>query len=246
MQLKSEIFSNIDGNFIIFPNDGIGGHLKSGRLWEPHFKDVIDHFINENDTVIDCGANFGYNSILMGKRIGFHGKLFVFEPQRIVFQQLCGNLILNNIFNANAYQFALGENDGLTSMFPINYEKSWVNIGDLSIGQGGEEVQMMKLDNILEIVNTVDFIKLDVQGYELEVIKGAKQILSEFKPHLFVEIEDHQLAKFKISREKLIAEIKSFGYRIFNIANDYPVDFICTTNINLINSVREKLNLIEI
>ena len=68
--MTSEIFENEDGKFIIFPNDAIAQHIKSGKSWEPHFKIIIEHFISPGDTVIDCGANFGYNAVLMGKQIG--------------------------------------------------------------------------------------------------------------------------------------------------------------------------------
>lgn len=245
--MKSEIISNLDGTFIVFPNDAIAQHLKRGDLWEPHFNTVISKFIKPGDTVIDCGANFGYNSVLMGNRIKESGKLFSFEPQRIIYQQLSGNLILNNIYNAITFQLALGDKEGDIQMSPIDYEQSWVNIGDLSIGYGGEKVKIIKLDNLLDEVDTVNFLKLDIQGYELFVLKGAFQILSVHKPDIFIEIEDHQLAKFDITRGELISYIKSFGYRIFNINNDYPADYICTiNNIHLIDDLQKELNLIEI
>ena len=139
----SEIFSNQDGKFIIFPNDAIAQHIKSNKFWEPHFKIVIDKFIKPGDTVIDCGANFGYNAVLMGKALNNEGLLITFEPQRIIHQQLNGNLVLNNIFNSLTYQVALGDgSQSSTTMRPVNYELPWVNIGDTSIGEGGEEVNI--------------------------------------------------------------------------------------------------------
>ena len=97
--LKTELFENEDGKFLILPNDAIAGHLKSGRTWEPHFKEVT-RLINEGDYVLDCGANFGYNSVLMGNRISNTGVLYAFEPQRIIYQQINANLILNNKYKA--------------------------------------------------------------------------------------------------------------------------------------------------
>jgi FkbM family methyltransferase len=244
--MTSEIFSNPDGNFIIFPNDAIAQHIKSGKPWEPHFKLVIEQFISPGDTVLDCGANFGYNAVLMGKRLNNKGSLIAFEPQRIIYQQLNSNLILNNIFNALTYQIALG--DGIqssTTMSPVNYESPWVNIGDTSIGDGGEEVNIYKLDDFE--FDQVNFIKMDVQGYELFALEGAKELLSTHLPNLFIEIEDHQLIKFNISPTQLIDYIKSFGYRVFKINNEYPCDHICTVNdIDKIETLKNVLPLIEI
>lgn len=244
--MKSEILEHQNGIFIIFPNDAISQHIKLGGLWEPHFKLVIENFIIPGDTVIDCGANFGYNAILMGNRLNNKGLLVAFEPQRIIFQQLSGNLILNNIFNSITYQVALGNGTkSSTTMSPINYDEDWVNIGDTSIGDGGEEVIVYKLDDFS--FDTVNFIKIDVQGYELFTLEGAKELLTKFQPNLFIEIEPHQLIKFGVTEDQLIKYIKSFGYRIFKINNEYPCDHICTiNNMDKIEILKDILPLIEI
>lgn len=245
MKYNSEIYTNKEGQFIIFPQDAIGIHLKAGKLWEPHFKTVIDTFLKPGDIAIDCGANFGYNSVLMGKKLSNKGLLIAFEPQKIIYQQMNGNLILNNIYNTLTYQMAVGDKISEVHMAPINYDFYGVNIGNLSIGNNGEKVKMVKLDDLdLEKVN---FIKLDIQGYELFALQGAQNLLSTFKPDLFIEIEDHQLAKFDVKRSQLVEYIKSFGYRMFKINNKYPCDHICTiNNFSLIEKLYDKLPLVEV
>lgn len=242
----SELYENEDGKFIIFPNDAIAQHLKRNKLWEPHFKEVIKVFIEPGATAVDAGANFGYNSVLMGKQIGPHGTLVSFEPQRIIYQQLCGNLILNNIYNAIAYQAALGDGSkGVANMKPVEYQAEWVNIGDTSIGEDGEEVAVYTLDEIG--ISKLDFIKMDVQGYELFALEGAKSILATHQPDLFIEIEPHQLIKFNITEEQLLTFIKSFGYSIYKINNEYPCDHICTiNNLDKINLLQSVLPLVQV
>ena len=242
----SEIYSNEDGNFLIFPNDAIAQHIKSNRLWEPHFKNVIELFITPGDVVLDCGANFGYNAVLMGKRLKNQGLLLAFEPQRIIYQQLNGNLILNNIYNSYTYQTALGDGSQDTAtMSPVNYNSPWVNIGDTSLGEGGEEVEVIKLDDF--DLDRVNFIKLDVQGFELFTLKGSSKLIDKHKPDIFIEIEPHQLEKFNYGENELIEYIKSFGYRIFKIDNEYPCDHICTfSGIDKIEILKNQLPLIEI
>lgn len=241
----SEIFKNEDGTFIIFPNDAIAQHIKSGKLWEKHFRDVINVFISPGDVVVDAGANFGYNAILMGKQISPNGLLATFEPQRIIHQQLSGNLILNNIFNAVTFHAALGNEQSTTTMRSVDYESNWINIGDTSIGEGGEKVDVYTLDQ-LEL-DRINFIKIDIQGYELFMLQGAKNTLKQHQPNLFIEIEPHQLIKFNITENQLIDYIKSFGYRIFKINNEYPCDHICTINdLEKIEKLKTLLPLVEI
>jgi hypothetical protein len=67
--MKSEIFENEDGKFIVFPNDAIAQHLKTGKLWESHYKKVVLHIIPTNAVVLDCGANFGYNAVVLANTI---------------------------------------------------------------------------------------------------------------------------------------------------------------------------------
>jgi len=240
----SELFQNEDGNFIVFPNDAIAQHLKSGKPWEPHFKTVVQHLVKEGDTVLDCGSNFGYNAVIMGKQIGPSGKLFAFEPQRIVNQQLSGNMILNNIYNAIVVHAALGQEQGITTMSPVPYDLDWVNIGDTSVGEGGDEVQVITLDMI---DSQPDFIKMDVQGYELFALLGAENTIKQSLPDIFIEIEEHQLAKFNVTKEQLLNYIKSFGYRMFKIDNEYPCDHICTVNsIDKVERLAELLPIVEI
>jgi FkbM family methyltransferase len=242
--MTSEIFENEDGKFIVFPNDAIAQHLKSGKPWEPHFKTVIQHLVKEGDTVLDCGANFGYNAVIMGKQIGLSGRLFAFEPQRIINQQLSGNMILNNIYNAAIVHAALGQEQGLTTMSPVPYDLDWVNIGDTSVGEGGDEVQIITLDMIDSQPN---FIKMDVQGYELFALQGAEKTLKQSLPDIFIEIEEHQLAKFNVTKEQLLNYIKSFGYRMFRIDNEYPCDHICTVNsIDKVEQLKQLLPIVEI
>ena len=240
----SELFQNEDGNFIVFPNDAIAQHLKSGKPWEPHFKTVVQHLVKEGDTVLDCGSNFGYNAVIMGKQIGPSGKLFAFEPQRIVNQQLSGNMILNNIYNAIVVHAALGQEQGITTMSPVPYDLDWVNIGDTSVGEGGDEVQVITLDMI---DSQPDFIKMDVQGYELFALLGAENTIKQSLPDIFIEIEEHQLAKFNVTKDQLFNYIKSFGYRMFRIDNEYPCDHICTVNsIDKVERLAELLPIVEV
>ena len=109
-------------------------------------------------------------------------------------------------------------------MTPINYEDS-VNIGDLSIGDGGEEIEIKTLDSI--IPNGFDFIKIDVQGYEKFVLEGAIDNIRKYKPTIIVEFEEHQLRKFGYGCTELFDMIRELGYVIYFLDYHYPSDHVC-------------------
>lgn len=246
-KMNNVIIDHKDGKFLLFPQDFISKVMMglksdySDLTHEPHFREIIK-LINDEDVVIDGGANLGYNSVLMAKKCS-RGKVFSFEPQRIIFQQLNTNIMLNNIYNANTYNLAIAEISGKNlQMMPINYELDDINIGGYSIGYGGEEVKTIKIDDLN--LSRLDFIKLDVQGYEIFAIEGGIETIKKYKPYIFVEIENDQLIKFGKSPDDLVSLIKSLGYQIYKINLDFPLgakyDHICT--INNIDKV-EKLNL---
>lgn len=240
--MKSEIFENPDGKFIIFPNDAIAQHIKSGKLWEPHYKTVVLNLIPTNAIVLDCGTNFGYNAVVLANTVNI-AQMYCFEPQRIIFQQLAGNLILNNIYNAQVINCALGNTNGVLELAPVNYESEWVNIGDTSIGKGGEICNVAKLDDF--DLKHIDFIKLDVQGSELSVLEGAENLIKRSLPDIFIEIEEHQLAKFNVKKEQIFNLLFNLGYRIWRIENEYPCDHICIAR-NFLRMDNLSLNLVEI
>jgi FkbM family methyltransferase len=224
MGITTEIVTSVDGQFLVLSNDAIAQHLKRGDRWEPHFTTIAQKLLSPGDIAVDIGANFGHNAVVMAKCVAPSGAVLAFEPQRIVFQQLCGNAILNNLDNIVANQCALGDQRGFTAMSPVNLQEEWVNVGATPLGQGGEQVEMRQLDDLQ--LPQVEFIKIDAQGSETMIIRGGRKTLERCHPVMFVEIEDKYLLHMKSSPQELIAEIKAIGYDLYRIENKYPVDHL--------------------
>jgi len=236
--MNKKLIKNQDGSFLLFENDFISRQILQGKPWEPHFREVIN-LIQPGDHVLDGGANFGYNAVMMGGRVGPSGKILAFEPQRIIYQQLNANFLLNNIHNAHTFKCALSNKSGLVvQMNPVNFQSPNLNIGDTSIGKGGESTSTLKIDDLK--LEKFDFLKLDIQGYEVFALEGAIQSLMRFKPFVFVEIEPHQLARHQCNPQQVVELLKGIGYKMFNIKTDYPSDYICS--IDRVEMI-QKLNL---
>lgn len=236
-------YENIDGKFLLYQNDAISMHLMRGDLWEPHFKTIVSYIMPRNLNVLDCGANFGYNSVVMGKLLNSDSKLICFEPQRKIWEQLKLNLNKNEIRNYEAYCKCLSEKSNkVVHLNQVDYNQSWVNIGDTSIGSGGEETTTIAIDDLN--LQNVGFIKIDVQGYELFVIRGAINTIKRCNPIIFVELESHQLVKFGCTKEDVVGLLKELGYLIFNIKTAYyNDDYLCVKDIDQIKNLNNKLFL---
>lgn len=241
-------FKNKDGDFYLYPNDAIAKHIMSGLLWEEHFSIIASKLLPKKGIVLDCGANFGYNSVVMGKLLenSTDAKLICFEPQRKICQQLQLNLDRNNIVNYQIYCNCLAEkSNNLVQLNPVNYDLSWVNIGDTSVGSGGEESATIAIDdlNLLD----VSFMKIDVQGYELFVIRGALNTIKRCKPIIFIELESHQLIKFGLTKEHVISLLKEIGYHIYNIdLPSYKDDYLCVITSDIIKDLENAISLKEV
>lgn len=172
--------------------------------------ELFKQICRQGDTVIEIGANIGTHTQYFSKAVGNEGKVFAYEPQRVVFQTLCANMALNSITNVYTYQVALGNENKTILIPPINYNLKG-NYGGISVNSfnKGEPVEQKKLDYFIDYFDSVKFIKVDVEGMEKDVLQGAIKIIDKYKPILYVE-NDRQ----EKSRE-LIEFIQSLGYELY-------------------------------
>jgi len=204
--------------YILFPNDNaVSSSLIEGWVYEPY----LFHFISDNlielkgTEIVDIGANNGHFTVEFAHYVGDTGKVYAFEPQRIIYQQLCGNIFLNGLDNVYAYNLAIGNEVGSIFVEDVNYfEKGVVNFGNVHVVNHTENnqniVALTRLDNI-EFKN-LSIIKIDVQGFEPYVIEGAPITLWKHRPYIFVEIEEDQLQKYGFTEKQLIKQIEDMDY----------------------------------
>jgi FkbM family methyltransferase len=211
--LKTKIAENEDGKFIVLANDTLGKHLISGQRWEPYFTELVRAIVPEGTTVIDVGANIGYNAVILSKVTGDQGRVIAFEPLRIPFQQLCGNAVLNDLENIFPHNVVLGSVDNeLVSMVPVDYHEEDINIMNACVGLGGEFVIMKTLDSYN--LSNVSFLKIDVQGCELHVLMGSDATINKNRPVIFIEIEEPQLRNQNLSSQDVMMKILAMEYSL--------------------------------
>ena len=175
-----------NADFLCFwESAGISGVLTAHGVWDEltiHLAKVLIDRTPSTPIILDVGANMGTFSIPIAKHIeGRSGLVHSFEPQRIVYYQLCGNVFLNRIDNVYTHNVALSDVDQYGHVKPLDYTKSW-NIGAYSLGADNrdgqergasqERISFVKLDDF-GINPEITLIKIDVEGMELEVLKGG-------------------------------------------------------------------------
>ncbi len=145
---------------------------------------LVRNLVRAGSIVVDVGANIGYYTLLFEKAIGPGGRIVAFEPEPDNLIELRMNVERNGLSNVSVQPYAVGSRAGMVSFAKgINGGVR----GDIDSMTGDAiQVPMVTLDEAL--AGPVDLIKVDVEGYEEEVLLGAKGIIQRFRPNLFVEI----------------------------------------------------------
>jgi FkbM family methyltransferase len=184
----------------------VGGSLASYGEFSELEAQFFSNLVRQDMVVVEVGANIGAHSVHLAKLVGAKGKVIAFEPQQVVFQMLCANLALNDIKNVDARCLAVGAAQGEITVPRVDYRKEG-NFGGISLGDDdGDVVEMVALDGLM--LPACHVIKIDVEGMEKEVLDGARQTITRFRPYLYVE--NDRLDK----HAELISALLDLDYRM--------------------------------
>lgn len=147
---------------------------------------LLKQLIRPGMTVVEVGSNIGPHSVDMARACA-PGPFYAFEPQPRIFQILCANLALNGVDNALAYPEGLGEAEGEAVVPALDYAASR-NFGGIALqrpGQPGVKVRIRTLDSLG--LETCGLLKIDVEGFEPQVLRGGRQTIARCRPVIYVE-----------------------------------------------------------
>jgi FkbM family methyltransferase len=151
---------------------------------------LFSNLVKPGDFAIDAGANIGVHSVFFARQVTDAGVVLAFEPQEHVFQALCANVFLNSLINVKPYRIALGAKPGSIEV-PYMDPRRLNNFGNCKLGGQGTMTPMATIDSF--DLPRCDFLKIDVEGMELEVIKGAKRTIEKFHPIIYAEVSPDDL-----------------------------------------------------
>ncbi len=199
-------------NFEVDLSDLIGWYIYF-RILDPSLAYYFSR-LKKQDCILDIGANIGYTS-LRAAQIASQGSVFGFEPSHYNYQRSVLNIGLNKLSNVSLARIAMGSTDG----FAFIATKTENNLGMNQISNaeaGNERVKMTTIDSWLQHANDArpDVIKIDVEGFEMEVLRGARETLQTCRPKLFVEVNDMYLKAFGSSAAELIEWLLEHRYKL--------------------------------
>lgn len=179
--------------------------------------------ITPGATVLDIGANIGRTVLRAAVAVGPLGRVVGFEPDPLNFSRLQRNISLNPYTNIRLMPVGLGPQNTELKLFV----SSGSNRGGNRIAESGSGeysvVPVRRLDELSDELrlDRVDLIKIDVEGFELNVLRGARALLQQFRPVLFLEVNEHFLNLQGDSGRELILFLKELGYQRFTRTDIY-------------------------
>lgn len=157
-------------------------------------------------SVIDGGANIGAYTLEFARLMHGWGSVLAIEPQDRICYALCGNVALNNLFNARVLMAAIGPRSGMAHIPIIDYTVPR-NFGGVEVDRSGngQPVQQIAIDDLK--MKRLDLLKLDIEGMEIEALEGAKGALNLYHPVLCIE-------HIKIGFAPLVKYLNALGYKV--------------------------------
>jgi FkbM family methyltransferase len=202
------VLRNIQGSkmYLDLSDLGLSWELIVRGIHEERATKVLRQEVKEGMTVVDIGANLGYYALMEASIVGDKGQVYALEPVRRNFDILCKNIRANGYENVKAYCIAVSSSSGTAKMTLTN-RSNWGSLLDVNGEAVSEyakanknrlpkqivEVPTISLDEFLaeQGVHQVNFIRMDLEGYEIEVIKGMTNTLENMPSPLKLFIEMH-------------------------------------------------------
>ena len=176
---------------------------------------LLRRLVRPGARVVDVGANVGLYTLQLSRLAGEAGRVFAFEPEPTLFRAMRDNCSANAARNVTPVNLALGDHPGR-----VRFQRNAFNSGDNRLGGlgwsgEGVEVEVACLDDVLPEPR-VDFVKMDVQGYEFGVLRGMERVFAASPAlEIFFEFWPFGLAAAGSDPGDLLDHLRARGFRIF-------------------------------
>jgi len=197
--------------------------------YEPNEFAWLGTLLEPGMNVLDVGANEGLYALFAAQRVGAAGRVLAFEPSPREFHVLERNLALNGLSNVAVIRAAASDRDGAARLRIAEADHA----GQSTLGQfaypidqvGNETVRLRRIDGVVDelALDAIHLMKVDVEGAEVAVLRGAWETLARDRPCLLIEVVDAALRGQGASREELAHILEQLGYQFFEFGPDgYP------------------------
>ena len=170
-------------------------------------------FLTPGCVILDIGANFGYYACQLATSLDKNCVIYAFEPVPSNHERLLKNIALNRLEGCiRPVKFGLSDSDGSASM-TINP----ANTGAAHITGKAGDIPLTTLDHFCasEGIARVDFIKIDVEGFEVSVLRGGEETIKSSRPVILIELNPTTLRRVGLSARDVVDMLKGFGYSLY-------------------------------
>lgn len=205
------------------------GHSSYFAIDEPA-QVVLYNFVKPGMMVLDIGANIGATTLSLAKKVGSEGKVYSFEPSPFNYRRAFQNVSLNDFGNIKLINQGLGNEKSTAFLYNVNPNNRGMQrlLKENEENKSYEKTQVTidTLDNSMKKfeIPAPSLIKIDVEGYEFNVLVGGRETILQHKPALFIELDDNNLREQGNTAKELIELILGFEYKIMNAATGSVVD----------------------
>jgi FkbM family methyltransferase len=200
--------------------------------FEPSTRGALERNILPGSNVIDIGANVGAHTLTMARLVGDSGHVLAFEPTDFAYRKLQRNLELNTQLKRriSSYQCFLGPVDAAS--IPPSIYSSWplTSSGDLhwkhlSLATPTSQAISRSLDSVWTEHHCppIQLVKMDVDGFECEVLAGARKMMQRDHPLFIMELAPYILEEYGTSLKELLSFFLPLGYRFFDETTGQPL-----------------------
>ncbi len=215
-------YGDINFRLVIDPKNGyLDKQIYSYHKYEEHIVDEIINALKPGNRAVDIGANIGHHTMVMSKCVGEKGEVYAFEPIPGIRDQLNESIKINDFKNIKVFPYALGDenktenlsiasnNIGSSSIIPAHVDSNTRKI----------TIEVKRLDDIID--NKIDFIKIDVEGYEYFTLMGSIETIKKYSPAILIEFSPlYYQANNESHSLKILELFDKLEYRIYDLENN--------------------------
>lgn len=185
---------------------------------EPELFRVYDEFLRPKMTIVDAGANIGLHSLFFSKRVGEEGKIYAFEPAKKIFRRMMDHIQNNQITNIEGLCLALGAKQGSAEVVDNKEDTSRTFLRS-SLSNSGETptAAVETLDAFAKVrgLERIDFLKMDVEGFESEILDGALGLLTRQAIKVIqIELDERSLDRAGSEKSAVVSLLIKKGYNL--------------------------------
>lgn len=189
--------------------------------YEDEINKAIKISLKPGNVALDIGANIGLQTLRMSQSVGAEGSVLSFEPLNYLQEKFNRNMALNKVSNVKLMPFALSdkESEAEFKVDPNSWNQGTFSIAGSADGSITQLVHIKIADDVQEIkdLTRLDLIKIDVEGFELPVLKGLNNTLAKFKPRIIFEYDMNYWHANGQSMEQCFTFLRNLNYMMYQI-----------------------------